>query len=167
MGLSFYSKSLLISKKTKMDSNIILGIAITIAVIIPVVILATSGKRKQKRSIEKFRKFATSNGLEISEFDCCDLGIIGIDSKAKKLAYQAKSDDGIIIDLHDVKSCNSRTSSENTQGEIIDKLVIDIEFKEGKGTKILPLFSSENKLALDAEKAITEKWNKTIETNLA
>ena len=62
MGLSFYSKSLLISKKKqKMDSNIILGIAITIAVIIPVVILATSGKRKQKRSIEKFRKFATSN----------------------------------------------------------------------------------------------------------
>ena len=150
-----------------MDSNIILGIAITIAVIIPVVILATSGKRKQKRIIEKFRKFATSNGLELSEFDCCDLGIIGIDSKAKKLAYQPKGGDGLIIDLHDVKSCNSRTSSENTQGDIIDKLVIDIEFKEGKGTKILPLFSSENKLALDAEKVITEKWNKTIEANLA
>ena len=150
-----------------MDSNIILGIVITIAVIIPVVILATSGKRKQKRSIEKFRKFATSNGLELSEFDSCDLCIIGIDSKTKKLAYLPKGGDGIIIDLHDVKSCNSRTSSENTQGDIIDKLVIDIEFKEGRGTKILPLFSSENKLVLDAEKVITEKWNKTIEANLA
>ena len=150
-----------------MDSNIILGIVITIAVIIPVVILATSGKRKQKRSIDKFRKFATSKGLDLSEFDCCDLSLIGIDSKAKKLAYQPKSSDGIIIDLHDVKSCNSRTSSENTQGDIIDKLVIDIEFKEGRGTKILPLFSSENKLALDAEKVITEKWNRTIAANLA
>ena len=68
-----------------MDSNIILGIAITIAVIIPVVILATSGKRKQKRNIDKFRKFATNNGLDLSEFDCCDLGLIGIDSKAKNL----------------------------------------------------------------------------------
>lgn len=150
-----------------MDSNIILGIAITIAVIIPVVILATSGKRKQKRSIEKFIKFATSNSLDLSEFDCCDLGLIGIDSKTRKLAYLPKGGEGIIIDLHDVKSCNSRTSSENTQGDIIDKLVIDIEFKEGRGTKILPLFSSENKLVLDAEKVITEKWNKTIEANLA
>ncbi|MBQ1694515.1 MAG: hypothetical protein II076_01085, partial [Bacteroidales bacterium] len=63
--------------------------------------------------------------------------------------------------------CNSRTSTENHSGDIIDKLVIDIEFKEGKGTKILPLFSSENKLAIDAEKVITEKWNRTIEANLA
>ena len=166
-ALVYYYKSLLISKNKKMDSNIILGIVITIAVIVPVVILATSGKRKQKRSIEKFRKFATGNGLDLSEFDCCDLGLIGIDSKAKKLAYQPKGGDGIIIDLHDAKSCNSRTSSENTHGEIIDKLVIDIEFKDGNGTKILPLFSSENKLALDAEKVITEKWNRTIAANLA
>lgn len=150
-----------------MDSNIILGIVITIIVIIPVVILATSGKRKNKIAIRKFTNFATANGLVISEFDSCDLGIIGIDSNTKKLAYMQKGKDGIIIDLHDVKSCNSRTSSENTKGDIIDKLVIDIEFKEGKGTKILPLFSSENKLALDAEKVITEKWNKTIGANLA
>ena len=150
-----------------MDSNIILGIVITIIVIIPVVILATSGKRRNKIAIRKFTNFATANGLVISEFDSCDLGIIGIDSNAKKLAYLQKGKDGFIIDLHDAKSCNSRTSSENTQGDIIDKLVIDIEFKEGKGTKILPLFSSENKLALDAEKVITEKWNRTIAANLA
>lgn len=150
-----------------MDSNIILGIVITIIVIIPVVILATSGKRKNKIAIRKFTNFATANGLVISEFDSCDLGIIGIDSNTKKLAYMQKGKDGIIIDLHDAKSCNSRTSSETINGELIDKLIIDIELKEGNGTKFLPLFTSENKLALDNEQRITEKWRKTIVSNLA
>ena len=150
-----------------MDSNIILGIVITIIVIIPVVILATSGKRKHKKAIRKFTNFATSNGLVISEFDSCDLGIIGIDSNTKKLAYMQKGKDGIIIDLHDAKSCNSRTSSETINGELIDKLIIDIELKEGNGTKFLPLFTSENKLTLDNEQRITEKWRKIIASNLA
>ena len=150
-----------------MDSNIILGIVITIVVIIPVVILATSGQRKHKKAIRKFTNFATSNGLVISEFDSCDLGIIGIDSNTKKLAYMQKGKDGIIIDLHDAKSCNSRTSSETINGELIDKLIIDIELKEGNGTKFLPLFTSENKLTLDNEQRITEKWRKIIASNLA
>jgi|GEM_PF-2615004 len=147
-------------------SNIILGIVITIIVLVPVAILATAGKRKQKKAADKFKRFAASNGIEISDMDCCDLGIIGIDSKSKKLVYQPKGGEGIAIDLHEAKSCNSRTSSETIHGDFIDKLVIDIEFKEGKGTQILPLFSSENKLSLDAENNITEKWKKTIETNL-
>lgn len=150
-----------------MDSNIILGIVITIIVIIPVIILATSGKRKHKIAIRKFTNFATSNGLVISEFDSCDLGIIGIDSNTKKLAYMQKGKEGFIIDLHDAKSCNSRTSSETINGELIDKLIIDIELKEGNGTKFLPLFTSENKLALDNEQLITEKWRKIIASNLA
>ncbi|MCF0206015.1 MAG: hypothetical protein HUK15_01180, partial [Bacteroidales bacterium] len=52
-----------------MDNNIILGIVITIIVIVPVLILATAGSRKQKKAIAKFKSYATSHSMNLGECD--------------------------------------------------------------------------------------------------
>lgn len=145
-----------------MDSNIILGIVITVVVVIPVLFLATSGKRKQKKSICRFKDFASSHSLQLSECDCCERLLIGIDNASKKLVYKQGGEEANIIDLNDIKNCANKTSSEIINGEYIDKLEMDLIFKDGRGTKTLTFFTSENKLTIEDEKNVMEQWHSRI-----
>jgi len=148
-------------------SNIIIGIAITILVIVPVVILANYGKQKHKNALRRFRKIAAENSLNISDCDSCDLGIIGIDTDMKKLLYVQNGKDVVVVDTNEIKSCTIKTYPEVINGDFIDIIVMDIELKDGRGSRVMQLFSSENKLTMDEEKSIAEKWHRIIESHIA
>ncbi len=151
-----------------MNANIILSIVITLIIVVPVIYLATAGKRKQKKTLCKFKDYAQSHALKLEECDCCERLIIGVDCGAKKLIFKQNSEDAQIVDICEIKTCTTKTSSEIVDGDYIDKLEMDIQYKDSKlGTKTLTFFTSENKLTMDDERHVLEKWQQKINSMLA
>lgn len=149
-----------------MDNNVILGIIITVVVLVPVIFLAGAGKRKNKKAVARFKDFAQSCALNLTECDCCGKLIIGLDEPAKKLVYKQADKDFEVIDLNEVKNCIAKTNSEVIDGNYIDRLDMEVEFvNANKAKKVMTFFTSENKLNMDDEHQILNSWQSRI-TNL-
>lgn len=148
-----------------MDTNVILGIVITLIIVIPVVILATAGKRKSRKTINKFREFARSKNIELDEYECCENLLVGIDKRTKKFLYKVSTDEAQILDINELRICTYKVNSEILDGDYIDKLEMEFEFiDKNKSNFVLTFYTSANKLTMDEERQVIEKWQRNIST---
>jgi hypothetical protein len=146
----------------------LIGLAIVVAMVAPIVYMHKIQKGKETKFIKSFFDIARNKNLNINEHEIWNGAyVIGIDKQSQKVFYMKKAgeEQGKAIDLAEISRCRIaersrkiKSSSENSK--IIDRLdLVFIHKDPQKPDKMLEFFNGEESLSLRGELPIIERWS--------
>ncbi len=152
--------------------TLIIGLAVILAIAIPLALLSIKNNKKKKAFLQKLNDFAKKNNCLISESDHWNSTLIGIDKTAGKLFY-IKSRPNVtvekVISLDDIQKCRivntSRTvKTQDQSNTVIDKLELAFTHHDkNKADATIEFYNNTyDGLTLNNELMSLEKWHGLI-----
>lgn len=149
-----------------MDTGIIIVGIILIALSILPFVLAQRNRRKRERKLfQSLSNIATKQNCEITQYECSDDYIIGIDETSNFLFFFKQIKDTKVsqfLNLSEIQHCKTINIS-RTNGSIkkIDKLELSLlSSSNSKANIILELYNSEERMQLGDDLQLVERWEK-------
>ncbi|GHC44896.1 hypothetical protein [Ulvibacter litoralis] len=146
-------------------SSIITDIVLTLLVVVPIAYLILHISGRDKKVQKTITNLATSNGLNLSNFEISGNLVLGIDDTHKKLIYSNRKrleDDFKVVDLAELNECRIKTThlTKTTLGWVGLELV-------GKNSKQeIVFYEEENEEGPHIESGaclqLARKWEKLI-----
>ncbi len=120
-------------------NSTLVGVVIILLIFVPIgylIVNAASGDKKVKKSVSKLSQ---SNGINLSDIEVIGSFVIGLDTTAKKLIFTSKknlTDDFQIIDMAEIKTCQTKTIMHNKK--TLDW--VGLELMGAVGRKEIPFY---------------------------
>lgn len=147
--------------------NIIFGVAIVLAFILPIYYFIASKSKETKAVKTSLHNFLSPLGLSVGEMDILGSKIIGLDNNKSHLYfYQVEKTQvpPVVLPLENFSSCRVQSSA-NGSGPIQKvELIFEPKSKTGVAHHI-PVFDMYKDMQLQGELQLAEKW-KNIVNNL-
>ena len=161
-----------------MDSFVaIMGLVILIISILVILVVSAGNKKKKKQQLKTLFDFAEKRNCKISQLDLFNNTLIGIDNEAHKLFFIRKNADKEIyseVDLTAVQKArviitNRIVTNKETSHNVTDKIELKLSSWDSKiADTILEFYNTDrDNLFLNGEISLAEKWEKTVNENIA
>lgn len=160
-----------------MDLGTILTAAIMLSIcVLPFILMNRKKQKRIKQLHSNFIKNITEKGLIIGQHEVCGNIVIGFDSTLTQLFFlkqNHKIDRNISIPLNSIIDCKIEKSYEidnnsMDQSTSLDKIVLTLTTKEAQSKNHrLVLFDCNDRMQLDGELQLGEKWLKIIQEKIA
>ncbi|NUM50744.1 MAG: hypothetical protein HUU48_06470 [Flavobacteriales bacterium] len=151
-----------------MDTGIIIvGIILIVLSILPFVLAQRNRRKRERKLFQSLSNIATKQNCKITQYECSDDYIIGIDETSNFLLFFKQIKDtefSQFLNLSEIQSCKTINIS-RTNGSIkkIDRLELHFLSKTKKNPDtILELYSSDNRMQLGDDLLLVERWEKKI-----
>lgn len=151
--------------------SVIVGSILVAIFIVPLFFLQ---KRQSKKQLEDLLNIAAKHQMVVDMHDLWDpCFALGLDSKSRKLVYARKLDTRykeVVIDLAEVGSCSLYKTSRDVNGDkVIDLIGLQFTYRKDFKTPdtYLEFYNKEERLNLNDELQLAEKWHKLILAYLA
>ncbi|MBI2280357.1 MAG: hypothetical protein HYU68_06670 [Bacteroidetes bacterium] len=150
-----------------MDIGITITGAILIAIcILPFVLMGRNSRKHEKLLFQSLSNIAAKQNCKITQHECCEEYIIGIDETSNFLFFFKRIKDKEIskqINLADIQSCKIVKTSRSSDNEKIDKLELSLlPSLKNKANIILELYNSDERMHLGDDFLLIERWAKKI-----
>lgn len=151
-----------------MDIGITITGAILIAIcILPFVLMGRNSRKHEKLLFQSLSNIAAKQNCKITQHECCEEYIIGIDETSNFLFFFKRVKDKDIsqyINLSEIQDCKIvNTSRSNGNEKIIDKLELNLISHTKKTPNILlELYNSDDRMHLGDDFLLIERWAKKI-----
>ena len=160
-------------KKIKMDtSSTIIGLVILAVFILPIILLHSARKKRERKQLELFDQYVSSKGLFLQQRELWNHYAIGMDTEHKQLFYAKQHlDDNReeVVSLSEIAMCEIAremirpTANAADDDLVLDRLELNLKFKEsGRQSLRLEFYNREESTGLSDELELTEKWRKRI-----
>lgn len=147
-------------------SSIIIGLACLVLIILPILLLNLSRKRKGQNILSKIQSQATQNNGKITDYEYWNNYAIGIDSQAGVVYYWSKlnkNEPFQKIELSKVALCKV-TSLRDTDNTDSESLILEFTLVDKTTNRKIVFFNSDHDgLTMHDEYQLAEKWLKTVE----
>jgi hypothetical protein len=152
-------------------TDTLIGIGLLCLFLLPVILIARSGKSKKGRLINDLMSEASKNGLFISESDSWNDSALGLDAKNKKIIYidENGSEKKVsIFSLSDLKSFKTIPDIKNNKGQKLDlerekNLSLILNFRDPSKSEVnISFFIAGFGKMTKTEKDLFEKWSGLI-----
>ena len=151
--------------------SIIVGSILVGMFVVPIIFLQ---KKQSKKQLQDFLEIAGKNQVVVDMYDLWEPCFgIGLDSKNGKLLYTRKYDTkykNVVIDLADVGTCSLYKTSRDVNGDkVIDTIGLQLTYRKDFKTPdtYLEFYNKEERLNLNDELQLAEKWQQLIVALLA
>ena len=155
-----------------MDTGSIIITAILIVVcIVPFVLMSTSRKKRERKTLQSLSDIANKQNCTISKHEIFDNFIIGVDETKKFVFFFKKLEDSVVeqyINLAEIQNCRVKTTAKtvefnNSTQNIIHRIELAFtEFDKNKKDATLEFFNDEINIQLSGELQLAEKWSAQI-----
>ena len=151
-----------------MDIGITITGAILIAIcILPFVLIGRNSRKQEKLLFQSLSNIAAKHNCKITQHECCEEYIIGLDETSNFLFFFKRVKDKEIskqINLSEIQNCKIiNTSRSNGNEKIIDKLELSFSSSTKKEANIiLELYNSDDRIQLGDDFLLIERWAKKI-----
>jgi len=160
-----------------MNSELIIYLAVVaISCAIPIIIINSKKKRKEKLFIQLLLDLAEKSNSKITQRDLWNNSQIGIDKEACRLFYikQTNSEEVIkVVDLSEIQKCRvintSRTVNfKDSVQTVLEKLELAFVNQDKNKSEIILGFydSAIDSLSLRNEFILTEKWSEIVNSTI-
>ncbi|MDP4221988.1 MAG: hypothetical protein Q8868_01635 [Bacteroidota bacterium] len=152
-------------------SSTIIGLALLFLFILPVVVMARSGKAKKKRMLNDLMSEALKNSASITESDSWDDSALGLDTQNKKIVYiieKGSDKKASIFSLSELKSFRTTPDMKNNNGqkpnlENANNMSLIFSFKDPAKSEInISFYIAGFGRMTKTEKDLFEKWSGLI-----
>lgn len=157
-------------------SSTLIGLVILAVFILPIILLHSSRKKRERKQLELFDQYVSSKGLSLKQRELWNHYAIGMDVERNQLFYSKHHlDDNReqIVPLAEVALCEITremirpTSNSSEDDLVLDRLELSLRFKEsGRQNLRLEFYNREESTGLSDELELTEKWRKRINSAL-
>jgi hypothetical protein len=141
------------------NSSITIGIIITLVILIPTFYLATAGKRKLKKNLDKFINSLKDNSIFVTEHSQISQYIIGIDKGSGIIVYKKGENGPEIINIRDVKNCSNNIPK--NRHNINSNLYIELIMSNSQNITF-ELYDATFALSPSKEIKIIDEWTNKI-----
>jgi hypothetical protein len=151
----------------------LIGIAILLMIIIPLVIINRKKKKLEAQFLQSFLFLGEKNNNRITIYDVWNKSAIGIDKINHKLFYlqrTAVEDFTIEIDLSSIQKSRVVSINLTMNGQsVTDKISLVLAYRDKNLTeKVLEFYNNEtDDLNLNGEIQLADKWLKIINSDIA
>ncbi len=136
--------------------------------------LMRSGNKKKKGLALKFNNLKTQLQLNITESDCWDNIMVGIDKNARKALFLRElegGDEQKFVDLATIAQCKrisqSHTSSGKGSSQVVDQLGLEFVSKESFLAPVqLEFYNAKNSYLYSIHLELQGKWHNLISESL-
>lgn len=144
----------------------IIGVILVLICIIPIVIINSNRKKKDRLTVKALYEYAENNLCKIDYHDMWLNAAIGIDKDNKTLFFlKGNHKEHAIkkVDLQQIRACNVLPLDGMDKAERIDKLELAL-FPQSKNepTILLEVYNSDISFQLANELMIARKWDRLI-----
>lgn len=153
-----------------MDLGTVVTAAIMLAVcVLPFVLMNRKKQKRMKHLKQTFNDFAKENNQSIGEFDICGEIMIGLDATASTLLFIKEnniSDLRVNVEIKNIAHISIEKINFEESSNFV-KIALSIQLK-GNNSKLIELilFDTTNRMQLDGELQLAEKWHKKIQEML-
>lgn len=153
-----------------MDTSVtLIGLAITLLIVIPLIIILRSNVTNKNKIKEIKKKYSQNNHYNFEETETSNKKIIAIDKKNKGLLFidfSYKGNENVyFIDLKNIILCNTKISKEDNS-RTITKVDIELVHKDTMQKVLIPIYNIENYFldpnCLYEDHKFAVKWTNTI-----
>lgn len=149
----------------------IIGVILLLICILPLLLLGSNKKNKQKKMLESLFDFAQQNNSQITQHEIMGEILLGIDEKKSHLFFMKYFREDIIkhqIDLHEIQFCKIKNSSRSINNtSIVEKLELQLIPKDkNQKEKMLEFFNNDHSNQMVNELQTIEKWNILVNEHL-
>lgn len=157
-------------------SAIIFGIIVILIIVLPIVMLNTYRKKREKRLFQQLAQFAGNQHATVTLYEVWGTSAIGMDEAQNKLFF-TKNIQGMeifmVATLPEIEKCTINTITRMVRDNesnisVTDKLELVLRFiDKSKEDLILPIYNAKtDSLTLSGELQLIEKWNTIINKSL-
>lgn len=157
--------------------TIIFVLVVLIGIVLPIVLLNSKKKNKEKQFIKTLFDLAEKNNCKISEHNLWNNTLIGIDKETRKLFFIRKTDNNLTtneIDLSEIQKCrivksNRIVNNKDSENNVVDKLELSFAFRDTKKSETILEFYNTNRdnLTVYRELQLIEKWSELVNATIA
>lgn len=153
----------------------IIGAVITIACLLPFMIMSSNKKRREKQLLALLEQAAKQQNCTITKHEQCGDYVIAIDETKKGLFFlnHIKTNTNVqFVDLTKIQACKAATISRTQKLDgMIHQVIERLELKltpidKSKSEIKLEFFNSETNVQLYGELQSIEKWNSLVNVHL-
>lgn len=135
--------------------------------VLPFIVMNQKKQKRIKHLKQTFTDFAKETNHTIGEYDICGGIVIGLDSTSSTLYFvkeNATTNVKINLEIKNISSVSTDKTHLN-ETSAFDKIALTFSLKDNasKLTQFV-LFDSDDRLQLDGELQLAEKWQKTIQS---
>ena len=157
-------------------SSTIIGLVILAVFILPIILLHSARRKRERKQLELFDQYVESKGLHLDQRELWNHYGIGVDNAGKHLFYLKQHIDDNqeqILSLTEVAMCETvremvkPTVNASEDDLVLDRLELLLRFKQaGRESVRLEFYNREESSGLSDELELTEKWRKRINAAL-
>ncbi len=149
-------------------STTIIGLILLALFVLPVFYAVKKSTASNNQILNRFRVEAAKHGMTLSTLDIWNDTVIGVDQISRKFLY-LKADEKhpkmIMVDLNEVKKCETSEVSRNKKSanggkeKVIESIHLAFTFQDLKKSGVnLEIYDASHDLGLDGEVQLAEKW---------
>ena len=155
--------------------TLLIGIGALAVMIVPIILIQISNKRKATQKLEGLLDHARLSGINVTSYDIWNEKLIGLDGNSKKLILFTSINDQStlkVFNLSEYQSCSVKvdrkgSNSKDNPNLPIERISLCLKTNNPNGVdESVSFYDATLNMTVNNELALAEKWEKVVKKNL-
>ncbi|HNS30957.1 MAG TPA: hypothetical protein PKL52_10550 [Tenuifilaceae bacterium] len=155
--------------------TLLIGIGAVAVMIVPIILIQISNKRKATKKLEGLLNHARLSGINVTSYDIWNEKLIGLDGNSKKLILFSSINDQStlkVYNLSEYQSCSVKVDRKGSKSKDnpnlpIERISLNLKTNNPNGVdESVSFYDATLNMTVNNELALAEKWEKVVKTNL-
>lgn len=155
--------------------TLLIGIGALAVMIVPIILIQISNKRKATQKLEGLLDHARLSGINVTSYDIWNEKLIGLDGNSKKLILFTSINDQStlkVFNLSEYQSCSVKVDRKGSKSKDnpnlpIERISLNLKTNNPNGVdESVSFYDATLNMTVNNELALAEKWEKVVKTNL-
>lgn len=148
-----------------MSSTSIIMVAIVVAIVVVYVIMSNNRRRKRNELLSRIQNEAGNYKFNNSEFTIWADSVLGIDNAGEVLVYKKDNQSPTnVFPLESMTSCRVETQRNGENSIAIEKVMLVLLYGKSKREEVITLFNSSERININNELMIANRWKERLES---
>ncbi|HNV82366.1 MAG: hypothetical protein WBI34_04210 [Tenuifilaceae bacterium] len=155
--------------------TLLIGIGALAVMIVPIILIQISNKRKATQKLEGLLDHARLSGINVTSYDIWNEKLIGLDGNSKKLILFTSINDQStlkVFNLSEYQSCSVKVDRKGSKSKDnpnlpIERISLCLKTNNPNGVdESVSFYDATLNMTVNNELALAEKWEKVVKKNL-
>ena len=155
--------------------TLLIGIGALAVMIVPIILIQISNKRKATQKLEGLLDHARLSGINVTSYDIWNEKLIGLDGNSKKLILFSSINDQStlkVYNLSEYQSCSVKVDRKGSKSKDnpnlpIERISLNLKTNNPNGVdESVSFYDATLNMTVNNELALAEKWEKVVKKNL-
>jgi len=155
--------------------TLLIGIGALAVMIVPIILIQISNKRKATQKLEGLLDHARLSGINVTSHDIWNEKLIGLDGNSKKLILFTSINDQStlkVFNLSEYQSCSVKVDRKGSKSKDnpnlpIERISLCLKTNNPNGVdESVSFYDATLNMTVNNELALAEKWEKVVKKNL-